>query len=679
MHENLVPTIHRVLDDFPDCKELGFFKATIGADIMSKVSATGISNTCHTGEAAVTTSVHLSPVANFEGNICKVHTLADQERSYQVPDLKYRGFHEDSRQFFCSTITSGNVQPLQYLVAPVDSSSPWREAVGLPTKSYLDRGEQLRMTDSNIPGIYSAYEYINGDKLSPTAIHIEDGCLGSVSIMLAGAPKVWLFIPPRHQQLFEDQIKSHFAGQVRELRKGEDRNCSQFLRHLGLLVSPDLLERWGIIYHLVACEAGELIVTLPGTYHQVLNAGPNYAESVNFAVGLDWNVVPADYQFCTRQCCGEALTIEHELFIAQTNFEPFPDTPASCSSFLEAGLGSEPTKWDPTQDASESPTAKSDTQGRLTPSPHTPEYDDSRASDNVFDDTLHSSQKDTGNHLQKDLVNQHAIPPSGESGSTRKAEACTIGTHASLVEFSEGINSLPTVSKSRLDHNAGVVQGGDGRSKLEEILIPDSDSEEPSTVDLDLDNPPLVRPSTATDERISDLIREITPFAKLFKISPKSLGRLRPDTWLDDDIIMASLRLLLPDSCQPCVASQAILNFPHFGPARKEQHESEPLGRLSHHALSEHLFIVYNVRHGTLFCDENKSGNHWTLIIADIEGSRIHVFGAEPGLEEHARILASNIGSYVNRHRQEILLLSGIEWQEPNLQPVSTQSVLLIL
>lgn len=45
-----------------------------------------------------------------------------------------------------------------------------------------------------------------------------------------------------------------------------------------------------------------MIITLPGTYHQVVNAGPNYAQAINFAATSDWMSPPDEYRFCTVDC-----------------------------------------------------------------------------------------------------------------------------------------------------------------------------------------------------------------------------------------------------------------------------------------------------------------------------------------------------------------------------------------
>ncbi|KAH7021735.1 hypothetical protein B0J12DRAFT_550230, partial [Macrophomina phaseolina] len=140
-----------------------------------------------------------------------------------------------------------------YLVNLADLSSRWRELVGLPSEPYLDCGERLKMTSSRIPGVYTAYEYYSTGRESGLAMHVEDGYLGLMNLVLAGAPKVWLLLEAKvREELMEHK---------------ESYACSQFVRYLNKLLSPELLDSWEIPYHTVPCKAGEMIVILLETYY----------------------------------------------------------------------------------------------------------------------------------------------------------------------------------------------------------------------------------------------------------------------------------------------------------------------------------------------------------------------------------------------------------------------------
>lgn len=407
MRKELVPTIHRVMDDFPTCKELGFFKATLGKDVMEEIATTKISQSVHTANIqSVTKSLRLRPTREFQGSISTIEVLRDSRSKFVIPHLSDEIFRGEDRQFFCSAIQREQSETVRYLVIPADSSPSWRKAVGLPVESYLDCGERLRMTCSVLSGIHSTYEYISADSHSPTAMHVEDGFLGSINAVFAGAPKIWLFIAPNHRRIFEDHIRRLFQDRIQEFRgRGKNDNCSQFVRHLNLIISPDLLDRWGINYHAVACAAGEIIVTLPETYHQVLNVGPNYAEAINFAVGFDWKGVPADYQFCAERCPNQPPIKPEDLCIPQELLD-IPDTPGNGSISTDFSLPESAICSD--LHASDPEPSLPDMGGRLTPGPYTPSNFGSEQFDDLFSETSPTSQ----HHSPDDQHGQYRTPPS---------------------------------------------------------------------------------------------------------------------------------------------------------------------------------------------------------------------------------------------------------------------------
>jgi len=55
------------------------------------------------------------------------------------------------------------------------------------------------------------------------------------------------------------------------------------MRHKTCLVSPQVLEKYGIPYQKIVQEEREIIITFPYAYHQGFNHGFNIAESTNFA------------------------------------------------------------------------------------------------------------------------------------------------------------------------------------------------------------------------------------------------------------------------------------------------------------------------------------------------------------------------------------------------------------
>jgi len=81
----------------------------------------------------------------------------------------------------------------------------------------------------------------------------------------------------------------------------EMRNCSQAIRHLSRHIPPSRLDEWGVEYTLDYCVPGQAVVTEPGTYHQVLNLGPNYAVAINLEY-MSSPDMPPNYVFCDKLC-----------------------------------------------------------------------------------------------------------------------------------------------------------------------------------------------------------------------------------------------------------------------------------------------------------------------------------------------------------------------------------------
>jgi hypothetical protein len=199
-------------------------------------------------------------------------------QGYSPPSL------EEIRSFFQCVFSDPPNKPLPYYVGPIPMPPDYIPLV--------DAGPRLlQRNNGKIPGVNTPFWYISQCDKTPATLHIEDGSLGSVNLLLAGAPKVWLFIPERE--------KSNFERCIGELYGPRRFSCSQEIRHHNAIVSPALLEKWRITYYLDYCLPGEMIVTRPNTYHQVLNMGPNVAESINIEFS-DTPDMPVGYIWCKR-------------------------------------------------------------------------------------------------------------------------------------------------------------------------------------------------------------------------------------------------------------------------------------------------------------------------------------------------------------------------------------------
>ncbi|KAK4154873.1 hypothetical protein C8A00DRAFT_14051 [Chaetomidium leptoderma] len=166
----------------------------------------------------------------------------------------------------------------------------------------LSPGEKLRRRGrALLEGINTQYVYFNLTGKTITTMHREDAHVRSENLLRSGQHKFWCFIKPAFGKKLEERMAVEYP---------EMRRCSQAVRHLSRHIPPAKLDEWGVEYTLDYCVPGQAVVTEPGTYHQVLNLGPNYAIAIN----LEYNSspdMPPDYQFCDRLCPDKfAMTAE---------------------------------------------------------------------------------------------------------------------------------------------------------------------------------------------------------------------------------------------------------------------------------------------------------------------------------------------------------------------------------
>ncbi len=157
----------------------------------------------------------------------------------------------------------------------------------------LSPGEKLRRRGrTTLEGVNTQYVYFNLTGKTITTMHREDAHVRSENLLRSGQHKFWCFVKPAFSKRLEEKMALDYP---------EMRQCSQAVRHLSRHIPPSKLDEWGVEYTLDYCVPGQAVVTEPGTYHQVLNLGPNYAIAIN----LEYNSspdMPPNYQFCDRNC-----------------------------------------------------------------------------------------------------------------------------------------------------------------------------------------------------------------------------------------------------------------------------------------------------------------------------------------------------------------------------------------
>lgn len=106
-----------------------------------------------------------------------------------------------------------------------------------------------------------------------------------------GSPINWLVVPPSDRDTFELRIRNVFAAEI-------DLECSQFINHLSLWLSPDLLKSWGIEYRQISQEARQIVVIFPGSYVWAWASGFTILEKSAHACA-NWSF--ENYKFCNLQ------------------------------------------------------------------------------------------------------------------------------------------------------------------------------------------------------------------------------------------------------------------------------------------------------------------------------------------------------------------------------------------
>ncbi|KAH7628460.1 hypothetical protein B0T09DRAFT_266814 [Sordaria sp. MPI-SDFR-AT-0083] len=157
----------------------------------------------------------------------------------------------------------------------------------------LSPGDKLRRRGQTVlEGINTQYMYFNLKAKTITVMHREDAHVRSENLLRDGENKFWCFVKPSSAAKLEERMRHDFP---------EMRSCSQAVRHLSRHIPPAKLDEWGVEYTLDYCVPGQAVVTEPGTYHQVLNLGPNYAIAIN----VEYESSPDDppnYTYCDEAC-----------------------------------------------------------------------------------------------------------------------------------------------------------------------------------------------------------------------------------------------------------------------------------------------------------------------------------------------------------------------------------------
>ncbi|CAO1942711.1 unnamed protein product [Urochloa humidicola] len=135
----------------------------------------------------------------------------------------------------------------------------------------------LRFLRDEVPGVTSPMLYV-AMMFSWFAWHVEDHDLHSLNYLHSGAPKTWYGVPRDAALAFEDVVRVHgYGGEVNPLE------TFAMLGKKTTVMSPEVLVHSGIPCCRLVQNAGEFVVTFPGSYHSGFSHGFNYAEASNIA------------------------------------------------------------------------------------------------------------------------------------------------------------------------------------------------------------------------------------------------------------------------------------------------------------------------------------------------------------------------------------------------------------
>ncbi|KAB2569716.1 Lysine-specific demethylase 4D [Lasiodiplodia theobromae] len=310
---NFVPALAHTLSKPNSWKRSGYIKTSVALDfvegaifktktqvVLKRGHGKKFANVSYSEAAKKVTIDGMTNVEKHEGQnqMLQGHPGGDtdgltaDQTSSPFPELDFdwrskTKQNDDYRHLFVEAIE--NEEQQFYLVGD-------NAYVGSSREPYVHCGQDFfESQEEKVVGIHTPYFYISAGKNAVTNLHVEDGWLPSVNVVHYGAPKIWLIVEPAHRQALENKIKEMLG-----LKK---TNCDQFVRHEELFLSPDLLDEWDIHYSIVPCAAGELIFVAPEAYHQVINAGANFAEAINLILP-DEQGAPDQYRICRPSCSG---------------------------------------------------------------------------------------------------------------------------------------------------------------------------------------------------------------------------------------------------------------------------------------------------------------------------------------------------------------------------------------
>ena len=128
----------------------------------------------------------------------------------------------------------------------------------------------------------------------------------SINYHHSGAPRILTVTLPEHHAELEDVMHTFQDNESLFGRPTNPPRCSQFVSHNPVYAPQATLSFYGIGNTEVVQQQGEMVITFPYAYHQVLASGPSITEEILYASDRCKVFHQKDlYQHCERNCTSE--------------------------------------------------------------------------------------------------------------------------------------------------------------------------------------------------------------------------------------------------------------------------------------------------------------------------------------------------------------------------------------
>lgn len=245
------------------------------------------------------------PFKNVEGVYFKESAeIESQEAKKKVIEKMVAGFESDAidiegkeEEILCEFYEDS--------IRPKKPQYYCRDIPNLPEgmRKYFEELPKIGPVDrEEIDGVDSVFGYVPY-MYGNTSLHDEDRGLNSINMHLLGHPKIWLVVDHTMRVPMMESFANHLK------KSGIKKVCPQQLHHKLYIISPALLQEWGINFAVFAQHEGDMVLIKGSAFHFVLSTNSSFAVATNHT-SLSWNEkIDVDIPVCK---CAESLNHDVE-------------------------------------------------------------------------------------------------------------------------------------------------------------------------------------------------------------------------------------------------------------------------------------------------------------------------------------------------------------------------------